>query len=55
MKHRRSLLSLLLTSLLLLSVLLPVVQVVSFRELLPSVSDIFIAQVKQMQKGGGDE
>ena len=39
----------------LLSVLLPVVQVVSFRELLPSVSDIFIAQVKQMQKGGGDE
>lgn len=39
----------------LLSVLLPVVQVVSFRELLPSVSDIFIAQVKQMRKGGGDE
>ena len=39
----------------LLSVLLPVVQVVSFRDLLPSVSDIFIAQVKQMQKGGGDE
>ena len=38
----------------LLSVLLPVVQVVSFRELLPSISDIFITQVNQMRKGGAN-
>ena len=38
----------------LLSVQLPVVHVESFRELLPSISDIFIAQVNQMRKGGAN-
>ena len=38
----------------LLSVLLPLVRIVSFRELLPSISDIFIAQVNQMRKGGAN-